>query len=122
MKVLFIFFIVLRFSVISTKIDKCATISCVRSTAEIIEKMDPKVNPCDDFWQFSCGTFIDETFTADEDDKVDTISTMTDQLYEFMLTILDDEAQISKKEIFSKVKQFYDTCLDEGEKFQFLKF
>jgi predicted metalloendopeptidase len=112
--IIFCIIFVLKVDVTFTK-SKCATISCVRSTAEILEKMNPKVNPCHDFYQFSCGTFISETFTADEDDKVDTISIMTDQLYEFMLTILDDESQISKNEIFGKVKQFYGTCLDEGE-------
>lgn len=93
----------------------CVTIPCVRSSASILEKIDRTADPCDNFWQFACGTFIRETFTADEDSTVDTISSMTDKLYEFILTILDDNEFIGKKKIFGKVKTFYDTCLDEGE-------
>lgn len=93
----------------------CITIPCVRSTATILEKFDNTVDPCDDFYQFACGTFIRETFTADEDSTVDTISSMTDQLYEFILTLLDDSEYIQKKKIFGQVKTFYDSCLDEGE-------
>lgn len=39
-------------------IEYCLTEACVHTAANILSSIDPTVNPCDDFYEFSCGNWI----------------------------------------------------------------
>ena len=41
--------------------DLCMTKDCVKAAATIIKSMDTNINPCHDFYSYSCGGFIDNT-------------------------------------------------------------
>lgn len=45
-----------------------------------MHRIDYEVNPCDDFYNFGCGTFITETYTPDESVAVDTFSLLRDKI------------------------------------------
>ena len=42
---------------------------CVEAAAEVLAKVDLRVDPCEDFYQFACGNYISSSAIAD--DKVD---------------------------------------------------
>ena len=47
---------------IDSKSDKvCLSESCVITSANLLKQMNRDVNPCDDFYKFACGGFIDNT-------------------------------------------------------------
>ena len=39
----------------------CLSESCVITSANLLKQMNRDVNPCDDFYKFACGGFIDNT-------------------------------------------------------------
>ena len=39
--------------------DYCLTPECVKSAGSLLNSMDLKVDPCDDFYNFVCGSWID---------------------------------------------------------------
>ncbi|KAF2897581.1 hypothetical protein ILUMI_08593 [Ignelater luminosus] len=52
----------------------CLTPGCVHITNELLEHMNTSANPCDDFYEFACGNFIDNTQLDGKSSKgVDTI-------------------------------------------------
>lgn len=45
-------------SVKATSVDDiCLTPGCVHAASKMLEQMDDSVEPCDDFYNFACGTF-----------------------------------------------------------------
>ena len=40
--------------------DVCSTTSCVLAAASFLESMDETIDPCQDFYSFVCGNFIDK--------------------------------------------------------------
>ena len=55
---------------------------CVQAAADIIDKLDVSVEPCEDFYQFACGSYIDKTVIPDDQTKVSSFSTINDKLNE----------------------------------------
>ena len=45
----------------SNNSDTCQTESCVKLTAQILTGLDPSVDPCEDFYEFSCGLWANNT-------------------------------------------------------------
>lgn len=92
--------------------DRCSTLSCVHSSATIIQKLNTEVDPCDDFYGFACGTFLEEQHTPDEKSTVDTIALMSDKLTEFLLTLLLKPSQEGDPKLHKLAKLFFNSCLD----------
>ena len=40
--------------------DVCLTVECVELSSQISRSMDPSVDPCENFYQFTCKGFTDE--------------------------------------------------------------
>ena len=52
----------------------CMTAECVDVSAYIMRKMNQSVDPCRDFYAFSCGGWESSTFIPPEKPKFDTFS------------------------------------------------
>ena len=44
----------------------CVTKDCVAQSNKLFQNMNTSVDPCDDFYQFSCGNYIKETLIPDD--------------------------------------------------------
>ena len=60
--------------------DYCMTPGCVKASAEIISNMDHTADPCDDFYQFACGGFIEKTVIPDDRTRMSSFSVLSDEL------------------------------------------
>ena len=56
--------------------DICMTKDCVTAASRIIQDMDASIDPCQDFYAFSCGGFIDNTNVPADKAQVGTMSQM----------------------------------------------
>ena len=52
----------------------CLTPSCVDVSAYIMKKMNSSVDPCVDFYSYSCGGWLSSTFIPPERAKYDTFA------------------------------------------------
>lgn len=110
-KIILMLFVLLKTRVY-TKV--CHSAACVRSAANIIEKLDTDIDPCEDFYDYACGSFFENVITPDEESTVDSLSLMGDKLQEFLLTLLSSQIEQSEPENHKLVKMFYQSCINYG--------
>ena len=55
---------------------------CITTAADILDNLDDSVDPCDDFYQFACGGYIERTVIPDDHTRVNQFSTLDDKLNE----------------------------------------
>ena len=72
---IFIYFLVFHLAM-DKDYDICMTKDCVTAASRIIQDMDASIDPCDDFYAFSCGGFIDNTNVPADKAQVGTMSQM----------------------------------------------
>ena len=104
--------------------NRCTSLSCVHASASIIDLIETEIDPCNDFYGYACGNFVEEVFTPDEKSTLDTLTLMGDKLTEYLLTlytkpILDTEPNIHKlsKRMFQSCEKF-GKCFKEETIFQ----
>ena len=60
--------------------NECTTGACVKAAARILERMDPSVDPCEDFYQFSCGQFVKKNVVPDDMFHKSTLQAMQEEV------------------------------------------
>ena len=112
----------------------CTSPSCVRAAARLLARLDPSVDPCEDFYQFSCGRFLETYSVPDDSNQLSTLQEMQDEMllstkssrpFDFFLFFflnlhfcvagvleqpLDAKDEASGGSI-RKVKDFYASCM-----------
>lgn len=95
--------------------ERCLSIPCVLSAASMVERINRKIDPCQDFYEFACGSFGEDTYTPDETSSVGTTSLMNDKLAEYLLTLLIKQPIEEDLNIYKLAKNFYNSCMQIGE-------
>lgn len=91
---------------------RCSSLSCVHSSATIIQRLNTDADPCDDFYEYACGTFLEEQHTPDEKSTVDTLALMDAKLTEYLLTLLLKPIQDDDSKLHKLAKTLFNSCLD----------
>lgn len=93
--------------------DICTTPGCVHAASKMLEQMDQDIEPCDDFYSFACGTYVEETVIPDEKVLVNTFSIISDKLQEQLRALISDDIDDSEIEPFKLVKKLYQACMNK---------
>ncbi|KAL4234013.1 Endothelin-converting enzyme 2 [Mactra antiquata] len=93
----------------------CTTTECVKSSAYILNKMDTSINPCDDFYTFSCGNWEKTTTIPPSKPKYTAFSQISDEIDLILKEILEiGEDTYNKKNstAIHQAFQYYNLCMD----------
>ncbi|KAK7074238.1 hypothetical protein SK128_015060, partial [Halocaridina rubra] len=119
----------------SCHVDMCLTKECIHAASEILQHMDTSVDPCEDFYQYTCGSWIKENkHKADLDELFYAVNhnTLPENVDSILSELLKQHIEIPEEMLDTKPYQnlftFYESCIqvpelnnDMSEALEFLK-
>uniref|UniRef100_A0AC35U4W4 Neprilysin n=1 Tax=Rhabditophanes sp. KR3021 TaxID=114890 RepID=A0AC35U4W4_9BILA len=101
---------------LNSKPEVCLSTGCIRTASVILSSMNASADPCDDFYEYACGSWMKNNPIPDDAPSVSNFENLGHDLElalnyllaEKVLNNLDGQAVI-------KAKQFYKLCLDSNQ-------
>ena len=92
--------------------DYCTTPGCITAAATYLEMMNQNQDPCQDFYEFACGNFLQETMIPDHKVMIGSQTNLDDKLNERLRKIFEEDSKDDEPAIFSSVRKLYSSCMD----------
>lgn len=102
--------------------DICFEPGCIHTASQFLQNMNPKVEPCDDFYEFACGNFLKNTNIPDDKTSVTMFSVINDQLQEQLRTMIEEPIMENEPKPFVLAKKLYKACMNKCKFTQSLVF
>ncbi|XP_028410305.1 endothelin-converting enzyme 2-like [Dendronephthya gigantea] len=95
----------------------CNTIGCVVSAADILNKLDQSADPCEHFYQYSCGGFVKKSYIPDGESYIDSITASNDFIQYTLRDLfqnkqLQSNYSVDPSSAVYKAFVFYKSCMD----------
>jgi len=90
----------------------CLTKGCVKAAANLINSMDESINPCDDFFQFACGQFMEQTTIPDHKSDYGTFAKVAATLEVRLRRIFESKSDPTEPKAYANVRGLYQSCMD----------
>ncbi|XP_065061388.1 endothelin-converting enzyme 2-like isoform X2 [Rhopilema esculentum] len=100
----------------SSRRKECLQSNCVQVAAGVISRMNTTTNPCEDFYQYSCGGWLDKTAIPDSKTRYSIFSEVSSRNREIIKLeiskIMSGQKNSSSMSIRNAV-DYYSSCLDK---------
>jgi predicted metalloendopeptidase len=91
----------------------CESEACKNSGKYLLSSINQTIDPCDDFYQFSCGGWISNHQIKKDKPKINNMMILDEKLQEDIKKQLNKEVDASDSKSVAFAKQFFKSCLDE---------
>lgn len=96
---------------ISVTSESCTTSACLLAASQIVTHIDPSIDPCDDFFKFACGRFIEHTHG---DIKAASIQGIEDKVDRQLAEIIKEPISDDDHFIVKSQKKLFEACMNES--------
>uniref|UniRef100_A0A6G1SPT9 Membrane metallo-endopeptidase-like 1 n=1 Tax=Aceria tosichella TaxID=561515 RepID=A0A6G1SPT9_9ACAR len=90
----------------------CMSPGCVRAAAQILNNMDNQTRPCDDFYQFACGRWIQTQVIPDEKTSLSVFSQNTADLNIKLRALIERAPRDEDPPIVGQMRNMYASCMN----------
>ncbi|KAH8304740.1 hypothetical protein KR044_004215, partial [Drosophila immigrans] len=91
----------------------CNTEQCRDEAALVLSKIKAEVNPCDDFFEFACGSFIDKAIIPDDESSISQFTVVNDKLLEQLRDIVTAKQPDNAPKHFQQPSVLYKACMNK---------
>ncbi|XP_043279302.1 neprilysin-2-like [Venturia canescens] len=88
----------------------CLTPACIHSASRILASMNPSVRPCDDFYEFACGSYAESVSIASNRPMKDPNFEAEDAILFRLVKLIEDIDESNAPKHFRLVKTYYEQC------------
>ncbi|XP_036801512.1 phosphate-regulating neutral endopeptidase PHEX isoform X3 [Oncorhynchus mykiss] len=92
----------------------CLTPECIEAAGSILSKMDRAVSPCDDFYGFSCGSWLRDNPIPEDSSSYGVYPWLRQHVDITLKDLLEAPSDSDEIEAVRKAKVFYRSCMDEA--------
>jgi len=90
----------------------CMSPGCVRAAAQILNNMDNRTKPCEDFYQFACGRWIETQVIPDEKTSLSVFSQNTADLNVKLRALIERRPTSEDPPIVGQMRNMYASCMN----------
>ncbi|KAH8376294.1 neprilysin-2 [Drosophila serrata] len=90
----------------------CMTQECVRTAASLLSAMDLGADPCEDFFQYACGTWNKLHPIPEDRSSISTFEVLSDQQQVILRGVLEEPIDERDNQATIKAKTFFKSCMD----------
>lgn len=86
----------------------------IPAATRILEAMNTDVEPCDDFYEFACGRWIQRNPIPKGETSWSQTAKLQNEIYIAIRELLEDDSEEGLSTSVAKAKSFYRACVDTG--------
>ena len=90
----------------------CVSPSCIKLSHMLNQNMDLASDPCEDFYQFTCGKYLERTVIPEDKGSYGAFAEARDILEKDARQLMEGNAT-AEWAVFDKARDFYRSCMDE---------
>ncbi|XP_076804428.1 membrane metallo-endopeptidase-like 1 isoform X1 [Clavelina lepadiformis] len=94
-----------------TQSEICESPACVTAASRILNAMNRDADPCNDFFEYACGTWNVDHIIPDDQSSVSTFNTLRDDVSKVLKTVLERPSNGDRDSVV-KAKNFYASCMN----------
>jgi len=83
--------------------------------SQLLNDMDLTVDPCDDFYKFSCGGFLKKKVIPDDKPLLSSATPMDDRLFYQLRNVLEAPYRSKDPRAFQLAKNMYAACMNRSK-------
>uniref|UniRef100_A0A8C4DX34 Membrane metallo-endopeptidase-like 1 n=1 Tax=Dicentrarchus labrax TaxID=13489 RepID=A0A8C4DX34_DICLA len=91
----------------------CTTADCVTAAARLLQNMDKSVKPCDNFYQYACGGWLERHVIPETSSRHSVFDILRDKLEIVLKGVLEMENE-QDRDAIRKAKILYNSCMNES--------
>lgn len=92
----------------------CQTQACQESAQFLRDAMNVSVDPCDDFYRYGCGGYIDKHPIPEDENSVSALTDLNDEVYRMTAEALRHATSENHPRAITKAAILFQGCIDEG--------
>lgn len=103
------------FFFISGVSELCLTVGCVKSASDLFNNINTTANPCENFYNFACGNYIENSKIPQDKTFVNTFTLITTVLRQQLKNTLEETPKDSESNAVQTAKLYYRACMNKSK-------
>lgn len=92
----------------------CVSPECIRTSSELLQDIDFEIDPCDDFYEFTCGNWDTNHSKSASLNYMDRETGVGNKILHSVRDFLEAKAAVNESKIINQSRIMYHSCMKSG--------